>query len=91
MSRVTTGASLPFSSGSLRGVGFFAVGEGSIGESMAAELARVLAPAGRIAVWGEGQSEGQNGVQDWEQALKAEGLHVLASEGNAVVVGRTAP
>jgi hypothetical protein len=87
VSRVTTGASLPFSSGSLRGVGFFAVGEGSIGESMAAELARVLAPAGRIAVWGEGEG----GVQDWEQVLKAEGLHVLASEGNTVVVGRTAP
>ncbi len=87
VSRVTTGASLPFSSGSLRGAALFAEGGSSVCESMAGELARVLARAGRIAVWGVGQS----GVRGWEQALTSEGLDVLASEGNAVVVERTAP
>ena len=90
VSRMTTGASLPFSSGSLRGVGLFADGEPSI----AGELARVLARAGRIAVWGAERSgvEGgvQGAVQKWEKALRSEGLDVLASEANAVVVKRTA-
>ena len=99
VSRITTGASLPFSSGSLRGVGLFADGE----PSLAAELARVLARSGRIAVWSAGQSGVQGGlgggvedgvegaVQEWEKALRSEGLDVLAAEGNAVVVKRTAP
>ena len=91
VSRMTTGASLPFSSGSLRGVGLFADGEPSI----AGELARVLARAGRIAVWSAGQSGVEDGVegavQEWEKALRSEGLDVLASEGRAVVVKRTAP
>jgi hypothetical protein len=89
VSRMTAGASLPFSSGSLRGVGLFADGEPSI----AGELARVLARAGRIAVWGAGQSgvrDGEQGeVPEWATALRSEGLDVLASEGNAVVVERT--
>ena len=79
VSRLTAGASLPFNSGSLRGVGLFADG----GPSMAGELARVVARAGRIAVWGA--------VQDWEKALRSEGLDVLASEETAVVVRRMAP
>lgn len=91
VNRMTTGASLPFASGCLRGVGLFADGD----PSLAHELARVLARAGRIAVWGAGQREGQIGVQDavkeWEKALRSEGLDVLASERNAVVVKRTAP
>jgi hypothetical protein len=29
-------------------------------------------------------------VQEWETALRSEGLDVLASEGNAVVVERSA-
>ena len=87
VSRVTTGASLPFSSGSLRGVGLFADREPSI----AAELARVLARAGRIAVWSAGQSEVEGGVEEWEKALRSEGLDVLVSEGSAVVAKRTAP
>lgn len=99
VSRLTTGASLPFSSGSLRGVGLFAGGAGSMREAMAGELARVLARSGRIAVWGvarsgtedEAEGPGQGPVQQWEQALRSEGLNVLASEGNAVVVERTAP
>ncbi len=90
MSRMTTGAFLPFSSGSLRGVGLMADGEPSI----VGELARVLARAGRIAVWGAGQSGGeggvQSGVQKWEKVLRSEGLDVLVSEGKAVVVERTA-
>jgi len=90
VSRITMGASLPFSSGSLRGVGLFADGE----PSLAGELARVLVHAGRVAVWGAGQSGGQGGgrgaVQEWETALRSEGLDVLASEGNAVVVERSA-
>ena len=89
VSRMTAGASLPFSSGSLRGVGLFVDGEPSI----AGELARVLARAGRIAVWGAGQSgvrDGEQGeVPEWETGLRSEGLDVLASEGNAVVVERT--
>jgi len=87
VSRMTTGASLPFSSGSLRGAGLFADGEPSI----AGELARVLARAGRIAVWGAGQGGVQGTLQEWEKALRSEGLDVLASEGRAVVVKRTAP
>ncbi len=87
VSRVTTGASLPFSSGSLRGVGLFADREPSI----AAELARVLARAGQIAVWSAGQSAVEGAVQEWEKALRSEGLDVLVSEGSAVVVKRTAP
>jgi hypothetical protein len=87
VNRVTTGASLPFSSGSLRGVGLFADRE----PSMAAELARVLARGGRIAVWSAGQGGVVGGVQEWEKALRSEGLDVLVSEGSAVVVKRTAP
>ena len=49
---------------------------------MAGELIRVVAPAGRIAVWGE--------VEEWERALRSEGLEVLASDDTAVVVERTA-
>ena len=79
VSRLMAGFTLPFSSGSLRGVGLFAKGE----PSMAAELARVAAPAGRIAVWGA--------VQEWEQRLRSEGLDVLASEETAVVVERADP
>ena len=89
VSRMTAGVSLPLSSGSLRGVGLFADGEPSI----AGELARVLARAGRIAVWGAGRSgvrDGEQGeVAEWEKALRSEGLDVLASEENAVVVERT--
>ena len=87
VSRMTTGASLPFSSGSLRGVGLFADGEPSI----AGELARVLARDGQIAVWGAGQGGVQSAVEEWEKALRSEGLDVLASDGKAVVVKRTAP
>ncbi len=77
VSRMTAGASLPFSSGSLRGVGLYANDE----PSMAAELARVVAPTGRIAVWGR--------VKGWEKALGSEGLDVLALEEAALVVTRT--
>ena len=91
VSRMTTGAALPFSSGSLRGVGLFADGEPSI----AGELARVLARDGQIAVWGAGQGGvpgGEQGaVTEWEKALRSEGLDVLASDGKAVVVKRTTP
>jgi len=90
VSRMTTGAALPFSSGSLRGVGLLAGGEpytvGGVstvgGPSMVGELARVVATAGRIAVWGE--------VEEWERALISEGLEVLASEETALVVTRPA-
>ena len=84
MSRITAGIALPFSSGSLRGVGLFADGDASMagGASMAGELSRVVATAGRIAVWGE--------VEEWERALTSEGLEVLASEESALVVTRTA-
>ena len=75
VSRLTAGPSLPFSGASLRGVALFADG----GPSMAGELARVVARAGRIAVWGA--------VQAWEDALRSEGLDVLASEETALVVG----
>ena len=85
VSRMTTGVSLPFSSGSLRGVGLFAGGEPSI----AGELARVLARGGRIAVWGAAEGGVAGRVPEWEKALKSEGLDVLASEVNAVVVERT--
>ena len=102
VSRMTTGAFLPFSSGSLRGVGLMADGEPSI----AGELARVLARAGRIAVWdvgpsgvqggvqgevrGEVRGGGEGAVQKWEKALKSAGLDVLVSDGHAVVATRTA-
>ena len=84
VSRITAGIALPFSSGSLRGVGLFADGDASMagGASMAGELSRVVATAGRIAVWGE--------VEEWERALTSEGLEVLASEESALVVTRTA-
>jgi hypothetical protein len=48
---------------------------------MAGELVRVVAPGGRIAVWG--------GVEEWERALRSEGLEVLASDDTAMVVERT--
>ena len=91
VSRLNAGASLPFGDGSLRGVGLYAEGEPRLagqasmaGEpSMAGELARVVARDGRIAVWGA--------VQEWEKALRSEGLDVLASDETAVVVGRMAP
>jgi len=91
VSRLSAGASLPFGDGSLRGVGLYAEGEPRLagqasmaGEpSMAGELARVVARDGRIAVWGA--------VQEWEKALRSEGLGVLASDETAVVVGRMAP
>ena len=79
VSRVTAGASLPFSDGSLRGVGLYSKGD----PRMAGELARVVARDGRIAVWGA--------VREWEKALRSEGLDVLASNESAVVVGRGAP
>ena len=96
VSRMTAGAFLPFSSGSLRGVGLLAdsgpplaAGPSLKGEpflagepSLAGELARVLAPTGRIAVWGA--------VRKWEKALTSRGLDVLASEESALVVTRTA-
>ncbi len=89
VSRMTAGTSLPFSSGSLRGVGLYATDEPSEagepavagGPSMAAELARVVAPTGRIAVWGR--------VKRWEEALSSEGLDVLAHEESALVVTPT--
>ena len=91
VSRMTAGALLPFSSGSLRGVGLFAASEPpraagppvAAGPSLAGELARVVAPSGRIAVWGA--------VRDWEKALSSAGLEVLASEESALVVTPTAP
>ncbi len=79
VSRLNAGASLPFSDGSLRGVGLYSEGD----PRMAAELARVVARDGRIAVWGA--------VREWEKALRSEGLDVLASDESAVVVGRSAP
>jgi hypothetical protein len=90
VSRLNAGASLPFSDGSLRGVGLVAEGSPTAAgkpsaasrPSMAAELTRVLARDGRIAVWGA--------VREWEEALKAEGLDVLASEETAVVVRQVA-
>ena len=95
VSRLTTGASLPFSDGSLRGVGLFAEGEPRMagepsiaGEpSMAGELARVVARDGRIVVWGAVPVS----VRGWEKALRSEGLDVLASEETAVVVRCMAP
>ena len=89
VSRMTAGASLPFSSGSLRGIGLYAkdepseAGEPGVagGPSMAAELARVVAPTGRIAVWGR--------VKEWKKVLNSEGLDVLAYEESALVLTRT--
>jgi hypothetical protein len=83
VSRLAAGASLPFSDGSLRGVGLFAEGE----PRMAGELARVVASDGRIAVWGAVPVT----VGEWKRALRSEGLDVLASEETAVVVRRMAP
>jgi hypothetical protein len=74
VSRLNAGASLPFSDGSLRGVGLYSEGD----PRMAGELARVVARDGRIAVWGA--------VREWEKALRSEGLDVLASDETAVVV-----
>ena len=96
VSRLNAGASLPFSDGSLRGVGLVAEGSPTAAgkpsaagklsaasrPSMAAELTRVVARDGRIAVWGA--------VREWQEALKAEGLEVLASEETAVVVRQVA-
>ena len=76
---MSAGASLPFSGGSLRGVGLYSEGD----PRMASELARVVARDGRIAVWGA--------VREWEKALRSEGLDVLASDETAVVVRRMAP
>ena len=84
VSRLTAGASLPFRSGSLRGVGLLADGGllADDGPSIAGELARVVARSGRIAVWGA--------VEEWERALESEGLDVVASDETAVVVTRMA-
>ncbi len=85
VSRLDAGVSLPFSDGSLRGVGLFAERESPMaGEpSMAGELARVVARDGRIAVWGA-----PGAVGEWERALRSEGCDVLASEETAVVVSK---
>ena len=85
VSRMTAGTALPFSNGSLRGIGLLAGGlpPTAGGPSMAGELSRVVGTAGRIAVWGE--------VEEWGRALTSEGLEVLASEESALVVTRTAP
>ena len=98
MSRLTAGASLPFSNGSLRGVGLVAedsltaAGKPSAASrpSIAAELTRVVARDGRIAVWGAAGPTAGPAVREWEDALKAEGLDVLASEETAVVVRQVA-
>ena len=85
VSRLDAGVSLPFSDGSLRGVGLFAERESPMaGEpSMAGELARAVARDGRIAVWGA-----PGAVGEWERALRSEGCDVLASEETAVVVSK---
>ena len=92
VSRLTAGASLPFSNGSLRGVGLVAEGSPSsaANPSIAAELTRVVARDGRIAVWGAAGPTAGPAVREWEDALKAEGLDVLASEEAAVVVRQVA-
>jgi uncharacterized protein YbaR (Trm112 family) len=79
VSRLIAGSTLPFDSASLRGVGLFAACD----PSLATELARVIAHAGRIAVWGT--------VREWEQRLTSAGLDVVASQETAVVVERRAP
>jgi hypothetical protein len=83
VSRMTARGRLPFGSGSLRGIGFDAVGgPGVAGEPpLAAELARVIAPTGRIAVWGS--------VGGWEDAFRVVGLEVLAQEESVLVVAPT--
>ena len=90
VSRLNAGVQLPFSDGSLRGVGLFSESAGEplmAGELPAAgELARVVAHDGRIAVWGAASG----GVREWEKALTSEGLDVLASEETALVVRRMA-
>ena len=85
VSRLDAGVSLPFSDGSLRGVGLFAERESPMaGEpSMAGELARVVTRDGRIAVWGA-----SGAVAKWERALRSGGCDVLASEETAVVVSK---
>ncbi len=98
VSRLNAGASLPFSNGSLRGVGLVAedsltaAGKPSAASrpSIAAELTRVVARDGRIAVWGAAGPTAGPAVREWEDALKAEGLDVLASEETAVVVRQMA-
>ena len=98
VSRLNAGASLPFSNGSLRGVGLVAedsltaAGKPSATSrpSIAAELTRVVARDGRIAVWGAAGPTAGPAVREWEDALKAEGLDVLASEETAVVVRQMA-
>jgi len=98
VSRLNAGASLPFSNGSLRGVGLVAedsltaAGKPSAASrpSIAAELTRVVARDGRIAVWGAAGPTAGPAVREWEDALKAEGLDVLASEETAVVVRQVA-
>ena len=84
VSRMSAATSLPLSSGSLRAVGLFAGCE----RALAGEMARVLAPKGRIAVWDGVPSEGRGEVQEWADALSSEGLDVLASQESAVVVTR---
>jgi hypothetical protein len=81
VSRLLAGDPLPFSSASLRGVGL-SVSGGPGEPAIAAELARVVASTGRIALWGV--------VREFEEALRSEGLDVLASEETAVVLGRKA-
>jgi hypothetical protein len=73
VSRLVAGSTLPFGDSSLRGIGLFA----ECDPSLAIELARVVAPTGRVAVWGP--------VQEWEKRLIAAGLDVLASQETAVV------
>ena len=93
VSRLNAGIPLPFGNRSLRGVGLFAEGELSVAvdPSMAGELARVVARDGRIAVWRAGGARAGSMVREWEEALRAEGLDVLASEEEAVVVRQVAP
>ena len=109
VSRLNAGASLPFSDGSLRGVGLVAEGSptAAANSSMAGELGRVVARDGRIAVWStDGSTVGATAgattgataaatagpaVREWEEALRAEGLDVLASEETAVVLTKAAP
>ena len=84
VSRMSAATSLPLSSGSLRAVGLFAGCE----RALAGEMARVLAPKGRIAVWDGVPNEGRGEVQEWADALSSGGLDVLASQESAVVVTR---
>jgi uncharacterized protein YbaR (Trm112 family) len=81
VSQLLAGNPLPFSSASLRGVGL-SVSRAPGERAIAAELARVVASTGRIVLWGV--------VREFEEALRSEGLDVLASEESAVVLGRKA-